>query len=95
MATSLAALGRRSEALALADEARRMLEPLAAVDGAGGAVARDAQLALAETHALLARLRPAQAAAHRQAAREALEAAAKVKRLGDDHGKLLAAMQAR
>jgi hypothetical protein len=88
-AISLAALDRTAEARAEADAAAQALDALAAAPGG----TRDVQLARAEAHALVARLRPQDAGPHRAAAIASLQAAAAQRRLAADHQRLLAQLQ--
>jgi hypothetical protein len=80
-ARSLLALGRAAEAERLAVAALAALQPLLEHPAQG----RDALLASAEGHLLLAGLQAASAAEHRLQARQSLEAAAALRPLGVDH----------
>lgn len=80
-ARSLAALGRREAAAALAQRAVQALQPLQDHPEQG----RDALLASAEGSALLAQLQPAQAAVWRQQGLLALARAQTLRPLAEDH----------
>jgi eukaryotic-like serine/threonine-protein kinase len=90
-AQSQAAMGNPAAAISTAEKAVAALDALVG----DAAVGRDAQLALAQAHALLATLQPDDAGSHRTAAIAALQAAKPMgpaKRLGADHEKLLASL---